>query len=185
MDDRRRAVFLDRDDTLIACASLPAPPWPAKAGDLVDPGLVRLLPGVAAGCRHLAAAGLTLVMFTNQGCVARGAAAPETVESVNDAVRRLLAMPWLPCYYCPFHPSGQVPTWTAEHPWRKPGPGMLLAAASELAIHLAGSYAIGDAPRDVQAAVAAGVPPAHCHLLAHALSFSAACEAIISHHAKA
>lgn len=64
------------------------------------------------------------------------------------------------CYYCPFHPQGSMPPFNAEHPWRKPGPGMVAAAAAELGLDLAQSWAIGDKPRDAAAAVAAGVSPA-------------------------
>src|SRR5262245_34969983 len=86
----RRAVFLDRDDTLIACRELPAPPPPARPGDLVDPALVRLLPGVARGLSRLRDAGFLLVVISNQGVVARGGASPDVVERVNDRLRGAL-----------------------------------------------------------------------------------------------
>jgi len=176
---KRPAVFLDRDDTLIGCSQLPPPPLPGKRGDLIDPWQARLLPGVAEGCARLVAAGYQLVVFTNQGCVARGAASLRTVETVNDAVRLQLNMPELPFYYCPFHPQGNVTQWVSEHAWRKPAGGMLLAAADEWRLDLTRSWAIGDAQRDIEAAIAAGVPRDRCLLLGNQLTFPAACSHIM------
>ncbi len=147
---------------------------------MVDPSLVRLLPGVREGCHRLRAAGFTLVVVSNQGSVARGIATPHMVERVNDAVRGALGMPDLPFYYCPFHPKGLVPFFTGEHPWRKPQAGMIHAAASELALDLARSWLIGDASRDIEAGIAAGLPPTRCLRTGpDHLAFDAACERIL------
>ena len=56
---------------------------------------------------------------------------------------------------CPFHPDGNPP-YRAEHPCRKPQPGMLLRAAGRLGIDLATSWAVGDRARDLEAGRAAG-----------------------------
>lgn len=159
--EKRAAVFLDRDDTLIVCRNLAAPPPPAAPGDLIDPALVALLPGVLEGCGALREAGFALVVVTNQGTVARGGATCETVERVNDRLRELLTIKERglidAVYYCPFHPKGMVPEFTREHPWRKPGAGMILAAAEDLRLDLERSWLIGDAVRDIEAGVAAGL----------------------------
>jgi D-glycero-D-manno-heptose 1,7-bisphosphate phosphatase len=161
------AVFFDRDDTLIACNELPAPPPPAALGDLIDPALVRLLPGVREGLIALRAAGYTLVVVSNQGVVARGGATCETVERVNARVSDLLrddqGQPLIErFYFCPYHPKGNIPDFTRDHPWRKPAPGMILAAATDLKLDLTRSWLIGDAERDVVAGVAAGLSPERC-----------------------
>ncbi len=159
----RRAVFLDRDDTLVECRSLPAPAPPGAPGDLVDPALVRLLPGVRDALGRLHGAGFALVVVSNQGCVARGAATVRRVEEVNARVAALLApVPIAAFYFCPFHPKGSVPGYAHEHPWRKPAPGMILAAARDLSLDLPGSWLIGDAPRDVEAGLNAGLAPRRC-----------------------
>jgi D-glycero-D-manno-heptose 1,7-bisphosphate phosphatase len=54
-----RAVFLDRDNTLID-----------NDGDLGDPDEVRLLPGAAEGAARLRRAGFVLVVVSNQAGVA-------------------------------------------------------------------------------------------------------------------
>jgi len=167
----RAAVFLDRDDTLIACNELPAPTPPAKDGDLVDPALARLLPGVAQGLARLASRGFALVVVSNQGVVARGGGTLAQVDAVNARVATLLAAEGVRIerfYYCPFHPKGTVDGLSREHPWRKPQPGMMAAAAAELELDLDASWLIGDAPRDVEAGIAARLRAERCLLVGSA-----------------
>lgn len=161
----RPAVFLDRDDTLIdnkeATAHTPTP------GDLIDPALVRLLPGAGEACLRLQQSGLQLVVITNQGGVAQGLCSPREVEAVNDRLRLLLARQGVQpaaVYYSPNRPppAGLVPRYSRPHPWRKPGPGMILAAAADFDLDLSRSWCIGDAPRDVEAGLAAGLAPHRC-----------------------
>lgn len=159
------AIFLDRDDTLMEANSLPPPPPPAAIGDVVDPALVRLLPGARDACARLKAAGFTLVVFSNQGVVARGGATIATVHSINRRLNELLDGAIDSFYFCPFHPKGTVADFTREHPWRKPGPGMILAAASELGLNVGASWVVGDAQRDIDAALAAGISRERCILL--------------------
>ncbi|MFN0132642.1 MAG: D-glycero-alpha-D-manno-heptose-1,7-bisphosphate 7-phosphatase [Phycisphaerales bacterium] len=165
------AVFLDRDDTLMPSRSLPRPAPPAAVGDVVDPALVRLLPGALDGCVRLAMAGFKLIVVSNQSVVARGGATLEMVASVNARVRELLRDPATggalidAVYICPFHPNGTVPEFTGEHPWRKPRPGMIVAAAAEHDIDLSRSWLIGDMERDVAAGIAGGLAAERCLLL--------------------
>ena len=165
-------VFLDRDDTLIFNTTLPPPADPAagwKQGDLYDPEHVGQMPGALEACRLLKARGYALVIVTNQGCVARGSATSEQVEAVNARVRGVLVgeagEPLIDgVYFVPFHPKGNVPEYTREHPWRKPGPGMLLAAARDHGLDLPSSWLIGDMPRDCEAGINAGLQRDRCLL---------------------
>jgi len=146
-----RAVFLDRDETLIA-----------NPGDLADPEQVVLLPEAADGVRALHHAGWMLFVVTNQGGVARGAFTMDDVDATNARVQAVLAQateieqPIQAFYACPWHPKGVVTEYASEHPWRKPSPGMLLAAAEEFDVDLRASWLVGDAPRDIAAGAAAG-----------------------------
>lgn len=162
----RPAVFLDRDDTLIHNADLPVEAFPATPGDLYLPEHVRLMPGVLEACTHLADAGFVLVGVTNQGCVARGSASIADVEATNDRLRELLTIEGRPLlsavYAAPHHPEAVVDHLRAANPWRKPGPGMILAAARELHLDLARSWLVGDAERDIEAGINAGLAPDHC-----------------------
>lgn len=146
----RRAVFLDRDDTLVECRAV------TPDGDLGDPALVRLLAGACEACQSLAEAGFTLVVVSNQGGVARGRYDEDAVRSVNARVNELLGGAIRAFYFCPYHPRGTVDAYRREHPNRKPQPGMLLQAATDLGIDLEASWMVGDQPRDCQAGKAAG-----------------------------
>ena len=180
----RPAVFLDRDDTLIENATLPPESWAGgRHGDLCDPRFVAPLAGAVGACRSLARAGYCLVVVSNQGLVARGHGSIDQVEATNAAMRRefvddlgrgLLAA----VYYCPWHPGGRVPEFTREHPWRKPAPGMLLAAAGALGLDLARSWAIGDKPRDLEAGRRAGIAPDRLLMVGPGMGMDQAAEAI-------
>jgi D-glycero-D-manno-heptose 1,7-bisphosphate phosphatase len=150
-DGSHRAVFLDRDGTLIR-----------NDGDLGDPERVELLPGVAEGVRHLLGGGYRLVVVTNQGGVARGAYDESAVDATHARLEQVLrSATGLPSVitdflYCPFHPKGTVDRYRREHPWRKPQPGMLLEAARRHALHLPACWMVGDQERDAAAGTAAG-----------------------------
>ena len=154
MADLRPCVFLDRDNTMVA-----------NDGDLGDPGQVRLLPGVAWAVRALHEAGYAIVVVTNQGGVARGKYGERDVAAVHARMAELLAAEsdlapstalvdgW---YHCPYHPEATIERYRREHPWRKPAPGMLHAAAEDLRIDLGRSWMVGDQERDIAAGHAAG-----------------------------
>ncbi len=172
----RKAVFLDRDDTITD--THPATSHLSRPGDLFDPELVRILPGAAGAVARLNRAGYVVVCFTSQGGLARGPmenSPPATltqVERVNDRMRELLAREGAhldALYYCPFHPKGAVPRFTREDTWRKPGPGMILTAAAELNLDISKSWAAGDMARDVEAAINAGIEKSRAIRL-HAVS---------------
>ncbi|HET9292275.1 MAG TPA: HAD family hydrolase [Actinomycetes bacterium] len=146
----RPAVFLDRDGTLVE-----------EVPYLHDPARVALLGEVGALAR-LAAAGYALVVVTNQAGVARGLYDEAAVAAVHRRLAELLAAAGVrldAVLHCPHHPEGTVPGYARRCRCRKPGPGMLEAAAARLGLDLAGSYMIGNHPTDVGAAVAAGVTP--------------------------
>ncbi len=157
----KSAVFLDRDDTLIVNRDLEIRPG-ERAGDFADPDRVQLLDGALDGCRSLKRAGFCLVIFSNQGIVARGGASLVDVDATNDRVCDLLrdeqGKPLIDAvYYCPFHPEGSVDGFAREHPWRKPSPGMIHQAVEDLGIELEQSWVIGDSPRDLDAGRHAGI----------------------------
>ncbi|MEZ6242759.1 MAG: HAD-IIIA family hydrolase [Phycisphaerales bacterium] len=175
----RPAVFLDRDDTLNRNADLPDAAWGHRTpGDLLDPAFVALIPGAHDACRALKRAGYALVVVTNQGGVARGGGSLADVDACNDRLRELLTPDDAPIdtsippalrptlidafYAAPHHPRGVVPPFNEESRWRKPNPGMIESACAELALDPARSWAVGDKRRDLDAAVAAGIPPDRC-----------------------
>lgn len=146
-----RAVFLDRDNTLIKAS-----------GDVGDPERVTLMEGVAEGLRSLRRHGFRLIVTTNQAGVARGHFTEDDVDAVHQRIAHLVDEQARASnlidrfYYCPFHPEGSEETYRREHPWRMPNPGMLLQAAQDLDIDLSESWLIGDDPTDVAAGRSAG-----------------------------
>ncbi|MFO7898027.1 MAG: HAD family hydrolase [Planctomycetota bacterium] len=144
-----RAVFLDRDGTII----------PETGARTADPD-VEPLPGAIEAARRLRRAGFLLVVVTNQSGVARGYYTEAELAVMHE---RLLAKferagaPIDDLYYCPHHPDeAAVAEYKRDCDCRKPKPGLLLRAADEHDIALDASYSVGDSPRDVDAARAAG-----------------------------
>ena len=137
----RRAVFLDRDGTLIP-----------DAGYLDTVAGVRLLPGVGEALRRLTEAGFVLVLATNQSGVARGYFDLALVHEQNARLAELLrpyGVSFAAVEVCPHHPTDGCGC-------RKPKPGMLARAATELGIDLEASFVVGDKAGDIGAARAAG-----------------------------
>ena len=60
-------------------------------------------------------------------------------------------------YFCPHHPSGQIPALTMTCECRKPGPALARQAASDLRLDLERSWMIGDRWGDVGVAETAGL----------------------------
>lgn len=175
----RPAVFFDRDDTLIENAALPAEAFAGRAGDLADPAWIRPMADAAEACRRARELGYAVVVVTNQGVVARGGATLDQVEAACARTLEALGPGIEACLACPFHPRASGPAaFVREHPWRKPGPGMLLAAAELFNLDLARSWMIGDAPRDVQAGEAAGLAAERCLRVGPDFSLSDAIERI-------
>ncbi|MHC4641689.1 MAG: D-glycero-beta-D-manno-heptose 1,7-bisphosphate 7-phosphatase [Planctomycetota bacterium] len=143
-----KAIFLDRDGTIID-----------DPGYLSHPEQVNLLDGAAEALVELRAMGYKLVIVSNQSGIARGILSEEDLEGIHDRLRQLLTEKGAyldQIYYCPYHPDGVVSKYRKESDWRKPNPGMLLAAADEMGIDLSQSWSIGDSSRDVEAGLRAG-----------------------------
>jgi len=146
-----QAIFLDRDNTLIA-----------NDGDLGDPTGVRLLDGVPQGLRALREIGFRLIVVTNQSGVARGRFTEDDVDAVHQRIAQLVdggaAMRDVidRFYYCPYHPDAVIDFYKRDHFWRKPQPGMLLQAARDMKLDLSSCWMIGDQSRDIDAGRAAG-----------------------------
>lgn len=119
---------------------------------LADPDAVELLPGAAAGLRTMQRLGLGLVLITNQSGIGRGYFSEERLGQVHERLRRLLADEGIVLdgiYYCPHAPADDCPC-------RKPRPGLLLRAATEVEFRPADSFVIGDKRCDLELGRAVG-----------------------------
>jgi D-glycero-D-manno-heptose 1,7-bisphosphate phosphatase len=140
-----RHVILDRDGVLNR--ERPDGSWVAKVEDWIWED------GAMEGLRLLTAAGLRLTVATNQSGVGRGVFGIEAVEAVNGRMlREALAegVSIAAVYVCPHAPEDGCDC-------RKPLPGLIVQAVEEAGIPAHETVVVGDAPRDLDAARAAGV----------------------------
>lgn len=143
-----KAVFLDRDDTLIE-----------DPGYINHPDQVKLLGGVADALDQLSHLGYKLIVVTNQSAIARGIIDQEQLEKIHLRMKQLLAQKNVfldAIYYCPYHPDGVIEQYRKGSEDRKPSPGMLLKAASDMDIDLNESWMVGNSYSDIAAGQAAG-----------------------------
>jgi D-glycero-D-manno-heptose 1,7-bisphosphate phosphatase len=137
-----RAVFLDRDGVLNHAFVRNGTPHPPDSVEDLE-----ILPGVPEACRKLRRAGFRLVVVTNQPDVARGMQSREVVDAIHLELRRQVPVDEI--RVCCHGDSDRCAC-------RKPGPGMLMAAAEASDIDLAASFMVGDRWRDIEAGERAG-----------------------------
>lgn len=136
------AIFLDRDGVIIV-----------EKHYLQDPEQVELYPGVPEKLEALRQTKLPIVIVTNQSGIGQGLFGWTEYSLVHQRILDLLDMdqPFTAVYANAHHPS------ETEAAWRKPNPGMILRAASDLNICLESSVMVGDKWVDLAAADRAGI----------------------------
>lgn len=147
---KQAAVFLDRDNTIIA-----------DPGYLADPEAVELLPGAADAIRQWNESGYRVVVVTNQSGLARGLITERQLERIHQRMQRLLEAHNArldAVYFCPYldSPEAVIGRYRRDSHLRKPRPGMLQKAAADLRLDLSASWMVGDSATDVQAGISAG-----------------------------
>lgn len=137
-----RAVFLDRDGTLIV-----------EKNYLHRPEDVELFPGAGAALKRLVDAGFKLIIVTNQSGIGRGYFTLADAERVNERVRREFALAGVrfeKTYIAPEAPDQPSRV-------RKPSPQFLFDARDEFDLNLAESFMVGDKLIDLECGWNAGV----------------------------
>ena len=145
----RPALFLDRDGAVVEETD-----YLCRVEDIV------MIPGAAAAIAAANKNGVAVVMVTNQAGIGRGYYGWSEFQAVQQAVGAALAAQGAKIdavYACAHHRDGKGVYAHPDHPARKPNPGMLLQAASDLALDLAKSWLVGDKASDVEAARRAGL----------------------------
>jgi D-glycero-D-manno-heptose 1,7-bisphosphate phosphatase len=137
-----RAIFLDRDGTMIE-----------EANYLSRPEQVKIYPATRAGLKKLSDAGFKLFIVSNQSGVGRGYFTMADVQKVNEHLCADLARDGIrieKIYVAPEKP---------EEPsrGRKPSPQFLFDARDEFGVDLAESFMIGDKLIDLECGWNAGV----------------------------
>ena len=148
MSGLRRAVFLDRDGTIIEEAGYP---------DRLD--RILFYPFSVDAVRTLNAGGFVVVVVTNQSGIARGIVPEpfvgEAHHYISDRMRaggaRIDAF-----YYCRHHPDAIDPALRGCD-CRKPQPGLMRQAAAGLGLDLSRSFVVGDRWKDLGAGQPDGI----------------------------
>lgn len=145
----RRALFLDRDGVINL-----------DHGYVHTPQSTDWMPGIFEMVGDAQAAGLVVVVVTNQAGIARGYYDEHTFREYTlwmHAEFRNRGVPLLATYFCPHHPDPGEGGVATDCDCRKPEPGMILAAIDQLRIDPTQSLMIGDKVSDVEAARRAGL----------------------------
>jgi D-glycero-D-manno-heptose 1,7-bisphosphate phosphatase len=143
----RPALFLDRDGVIVEDTHY-----------LGRPEEMRMLAGAAAAIAQCNRLGIPVVLVSNQSGIARGlydwkgfaAVQAALADALTQAGARLDAV-----FACAHHADGQAPFDIADHPWRKPNPGMIITAGERMELDLAQSWIVGDRASDIAAGLAA------------------------------
>ncbi len=134
-NDTRRAIFLDRDGTVIA-----------ERDYLSDPAGLELLPGATSALASLRQLGFRLVLITNQSGIGRGLFNESRLEQIHDRLREVLGNDDVALdaiYYCPHLPDAQCDC-------RKPHSGLVMRAVEDLNIDPHLSFVVGDKACDIE-----------------------------------
>lgn len=145
----RPALFLDRDGVIVEEIN-----YLCRAAD------VRMIDGVAPAIARCNGLHIPVVVVTNQSGIGRGLYGWDDFHGVQAAIVEALAAAGAHLdgvLACAYYAEALAPFRIADHPWRKPNPGMLRAAASGLNLDLSRSWIVGDRASDLAAGLAAGL----------------------------
>ena len=139
-----RALFIDRDGTLVHARH-----YPRRPEELV------LHDRVARELASLSRAGMKVVLVSNQSGIARGYVSERDLAAMHAHLCERLEADGArldAIYWCPHAPADEGGACDC----RKPLPGMFVRAARELELDLSRSWMVGDILDDVEAAHRAG-----------------------------
>jgi D-glycero-D-manno-heptose 1,7-bisphosphate phosphatase len=145
-----RAVFLDRDGVLNV-----------DHGYVHDPAMLEWITGAREAVAAMTTAGLKVIVVTNQSGIGRGYFDEPAMDRFHAAMQAVLAQVGGRIdafYFAPYHEDAAVEAYrVADHPDRKPNPGMILRGLADFALRPDQAVLIGDKDTDVEAARRAGV----------------------------
>jgi D-glycero-D-manno-heptose 1,7-bisphosphate phosphatase len=143
-DRMKPAVFLDRDGTINE-----------QMGYINHLSRFIMLPDAANAIKRLNAAGIPVVVVTNQSGLARGYFPESLLGEVHQKMEQKLADEGAHVdgiYICPHHPEAKEEKFRENCNCRKPKNGLFLQAAADLQLDLSKSYVVGDRWSDLKAA---------------------------------
>ncbi|MBI3901590.1 MAG: HAD family hydrolase [Nitrosomonadales bacterium] len=145
----KKALFLDRDGIINL-----------DQGYVYQPEKFEFVEGIFDVCRYADEQGYLLVVVTNQAGIGRGYYTEQDFQNLTQWMLGQFAKQDITItavYHCPYHPQAGIGDFRKESFDRKPNPGMLLRAQSDLALDLKESMLVGDKESDIEAAINAGV----------------------------
>ena len=147
------AIFLDRDGTINQ-----------EVNHLSDVDQFEIIDGVSEAICQINAAGILVVVVTNQPVISRGDLKESELQIIHNKMDTLLGKQGAyidRLYYCPHHTDsgfeGEIAKFKFDCNCRKPKIGMFEQARDDLNIVLGESWMIGDSTRDILAAQNAGM----------------------------
>lgn len=153
LSQKQRAVLIDRDGTMNRNVG-----FLARAEDL------EVFAFVGPALHRLNEAEWRTVVVTNQPVIARGDTDEAGLRRIHARLDSEVARDHAyfdRLYYCPHHPDGGFPGEVAalkiKCDCRKPAPGLILRAQTDMNLDLSQSWFIGDTTSDLGAAERAGV----------------------------
>ncbi len=142
VENSTRALFLDRDGTLILDKVY-----------LADPAGVELIPGTPAALRHARDLGYKLFLFTNQSGIGRGYHTLDDTHRVNARMEELISLS------TPLFDGICIAPEAPDQPtvYRKPSPRFILETCTSHALDPAQCWMVGDSAADLGAGLAAKI----------------------------
>ena len=142
---KKPAVFIDRDGTINE-----------QRGYINHLSRFELLPGVIDAVKLLNKNNFFAIIVTNQSGVAFGYYPVSLVHQVHQLMTKSLEREGATIdgiFYCPHHPKGTVPEFTADCDCRKPKTGLVSLALEAFDIDMSNSYVVGDRYVDIELAI--------------------------------
>jgi len=142
---KKPAVFIDRDGTINE-----------QRGYINHLSRFELLPGVIDAVKLLNKNNFFAIIVTNQSGVAFGYYPVSLVHQVHQLMTKSLERQGATIdgiFYCPHHPKGTVPEFTADCDCRKPKTGLVNQALKTFDIDMSNSYVVGDRYVDIELAI--------------------------------
>lgn len=152
-------LFLDRDGVVVE-----------ETGYLGRREDTMMIADVGETIAHVNAAGLPVILVTNQAGIARGYYSWDDFNQVQRLIEERLAS--VGAHFdlvlaCAYHDIGNGALCVPDHPWRKPGPGMFTQALNLLGLAASDCYIVGDKLSDLQAGRSAGLSGGALTLTGH------------------
>lgn len=144
----RKAIFIDRDGTLIK--NIPYN---------TDRSIISFEYYAAEMLQWMKQKGFLLIIISNQSGVAKGFFSEDDVDKMHEAIQQKLSIYNVQLdafYYCPHLIEGTIKEYAIDCSCRKPKPGLIYKAAKDFNIDLNASWMIGDILNDVEAGNTAG-----------------------------